>query len=134
MGRGEKSLVCDPGSELRLGGREKRKAQLIRNITQTSQAFTVSGGTIYDSVHGSALSAESFTSRDGLQHSSPRCLVRPRAVVPFFLIVISSHPLPTRETFIVAWKPYCSVHDPPFKFNFASSVHSWFLLRMFRLC
>ena len=23
MGRGEKSLICDPGSELRLGGREK---------------------------------------------------------------------------------------------------------------
>ena len=27
MSRGEKSLLCDPGSELRLGGRENRKAQ-----------------------------------------------------------------------------------------------------------
>ena len=28
MGRGgEKSLLCDPGSELRLGGREKKKGE-----------------------------------------------------------------------------------------------------------
>ena len=28
MGRGEKSLPCDPGSELRLGGREKGRAKI----------------------------------------------------------------------------------------------------------
>ena len=27
MGRGEKSLLCDPGSELQLGGREKKKGE-----------------------------------------------------------------------------------------------------------
>ena len=27
MGKGEKSLLCDPGSELRLGGREKKEGQ-----------------------------------------------------------------------------------------------------------
>ena len=26
-GRGEKSLLCDPGSKLRLGGREKREGE-----------------------------------------------------------------------------------------------------------
>ena len=26
---GEKSLLCDPGSELRLGGRENRRAKMI---------------------------------------------------------------------------------------------------------
>ena len=28
-GGGEKSLLCDPGSELRLGGRGKRRAKII---------------------------------------------------------------------------------------------------------
>ena len=27
VGKGEKSQLCDPGSELRLGGKEKRKGQ-----------------------------------------------------------------------------------------------------------
>ena len=27
MGRGKKSLLCDPASELRLGGREKKKGE-----------------------------------------------------------------------------------------------------------
>ena len=27
MGREKKSLLCDPGSELRLGGREKKKGE-----------------------------------------------------------------------------------------------------------
>ena len=30
VGRGEKSLLGDPGSELRLGGREKRRAKIIK--------------------------------------------------------------------------------------------------------
>ena len=29
MGRGGKNLLCDPGSELRLGGRENRRATII---------------------------------------------------------------------------------------------------------
>ena len=29
---GEKSLVCDPGSELRLGGRENRRAKIINGM------------------------------------------------------------------------------------------------------
>ena len=29
LGRVEESLVCDPGSELQLGGREKRRAKII---------------------------------------------------------------------------------------------------------
>ena len=29
-GEGEKSLLCDPGSELRLGGREKRRAKIYK--------------------------------------------------------------------------------------------------------
>ena len=34
MGRGEKSLLClcDPGSELRLGGREERRAKTIHGM------------------------------------------------------------------------------------------------------
>ena len=31
VGRGENGLLCDPGSELRLGGREKRRARIILN-------------------------------------------------------------------------------------------------------
>ena len=27
MGKGEESLLCDPGYELRLGGREKKKGE-----------------------------------------------------------------------------------------------------------
>ena len=30
VGRGEKSLLYDPGSELRLGGRDKRRAKTMR--------------------------------------------------------------------------------------------------------
>ena len=33
VGREEKSLLCDPGSELRLGGREKKKGEDI-NVTR----------------------------------------------------------------------------------------------------
>ena len=32
MGRGEKCLPCNPGAELRLGGREKRREKLLINI------------------------------------------------------------------------------------------------------
>ena len=32
MGRGGKSLLCDPGSELRLGGRENRRAKIINGM------------------------------------------------------------------------------------------------------
>ena len=32
MGRGEKSLQCDPGSELRLGGRENARAKIINGM------------------------------------------------------------------------------------------------------
>ena len=32
MGRGEKSLLCDPGSELRLGGRENRRAKITNGM------------------------------------------------------------------------------------------------------
>ena len=32
LGREVKSLLCDPGSELRLGGREKRRAKLINGM------------------------------------------------------------------------------------------------------
>ena len=36
MGRGEESLLCDPGSELRLGGREKGRVKII-NTTKRKQ-------------------------------------------------------------------------------------------------
>ena len=32
MGRGGNSLLCDPGSELRLGGRENRRAKIINGM------------------------------------------------------------------------------------------------------
>ena len=32
VGRGEKSLICDPESELRLGAREKRRANKINDM------------------------------------------------------------------------------------------------------
>ena len=32
MGRGGEEPVCDPGSELRLGGRENRKAKIINGV------------------------------------------------------------------------------------------------------
>ena len=32
MGRGEKSLLHDPGTELRLRGREKRRAKIINGM------------------------------------------------------------------------------------------------------
>ena len=33
---GEKSLLCDPGSELRLGGREKGRAKIINGMENLS--------------------------------------------------------------------------------------------------
>ena len=48
MGRGEKSLLCDPGSELRLVGREKKKGKYNKwnvgkkkNLRQESIAWHV---------------------------------------------------------------------------------------------
>ena len=38
MEGGEKSLLCDPGSELRLGGREKKRRAKITNGKQKSTA------------------------------------------------------------------------------------------------
>ena len=32
VGRGEKGLLCDPGSVLRLGGREKRRAKIVNGM------------------------------------------------------------------------------------------------------
>ena len=32
VGRGEKSLICDPESELRLGAREKRRANKLNDM------------------------------------------------------------------------------------------------------
>ena len=32
VGRREKSLLCDPGSELRLGGRENRRAKITNEM------------------------------------------------------------------------------------------------------
>ena len=32
---GEKSLLCNPGSELRLGGRENRRAKIVNGIKKT---------------------------------------------------------------------------------------------------
>ena len=40
VGRREKSLLCDPGSELLLiGGREKRRAKLIRGMEKTKAMY-----------------------------------------------------------------------------------------------
>ena len=41
MWRGQKSLVCDPGSELRLGGREKRRAKILNGINQKTKQKTI---------------------------------------------------------------------------------------------
>ena len=42
MGRGEKSLLCDPGSELLLGGREKRRANILKGDKEKiDEAFCV---------------------------------------------------------------------------------------------
>ena len=48
MGRGgEKGLPCDPGSELRLGGRENRSAKIINEMgKRTRQKKTVPGNTV----------------------------------------------------------------------------------------
>ena len=37
MGRGKKSLLCDPGSELRLGGRENRRAKIINGMKKKTK-------------------------------------------------------------------------------------------------
>ena len=37
MGRGEKSLLCDPGSELRLGGRDNRRAKIINGMKKKKE-------------------------------------------------------------------------------------------------
>ena len=42
--RGEKGLLCDPGSELRLGGREKRRAKIINGMEKKKKKHTHSGG------------------------------------------------------------------------------------------
>ena len=42
MGRGEKSLLCGPGSELRLGGREKRRARIINGMKKEEKKKCVS--------------------------------------------------------------------------------------------
>ena len=34
---GEKSLLCDPGSELRLGGRENRRANIINGMKKKKE-------------------------------------------------------------------------------------------------
>ena len=41
VGRGEKRLLCDPGSELRPRGREKRRAKVINGM-QTKQKTAIS--------------------------------------------------------------------------------------------
>ena len=41
VGRGEKSLLCDPGSELRLGGRENRRAKIINGMEQKKKPSAV---------------------------------------------------------------------------------------------
>ena len=40
VGRGEKSLLCDPGSELRLGGGEKRRAKTINGMEKKKEILT----------------------------------------------------------------------------------------------
>ena len=37
---GEKSLLCDPGSELRLGGRENRRAKTINGMEKKKKKKT----------------------------------------------------------------------------------------------
>ena len=37
---GEKSLLCDPGSELRLGGRENRRATIINRMEKNWKKTT----------------------------------------------------------------------------------------------
>ena len=37
VGRGGKSLLCDPGSELRLGGRQNRRAKIVNGMEKKKQ-------------------------------------------------------------------------------------------------
>ena len=37
VGRGEKSLLCGPGSEFRLAGREKSRARIINGMTKNKK-------------------------------------------------------------------------------------------------
>ena len=46
MGRGEKSLLCDPGSELRLGRRENRRAKIINETEKKKSTFEFRGGNL----------------------------------------------------------------------------------------
>ena len=49
MGKGERSLLCDPGSELRLGGRECRRAKIILRVNgiEENKKKTSPGGARY---------------------------------------------------------------------------------------
>ena len=44
-GEGEKSLLCDPGFELRLGGRDKRRAEITTGKGKTTTTTRPPGTT-----------------------------------------------------------------------------------------